>query len=140
MKAARPTAGVLSFIAAGFFFYTTAIISFFSAPEWWVKLVIVGLFEVPAVGFFALGAWCWGRNVLQSLGIVLLSAAGMTALVVFSFVTMLNTPEYAKRLPPETTQRFSAVWTGAICLGGYVVIGLALLFAARRNSQRTNVA
>ena len=140
MKGGRPIAGVLSFIAAGFFFYGLAGIAFISTPGWSIKLVIVTSFAVPAAVFFGLGAWCWGRNVLQNLGIVLLSAAGITTMVVFSFVAMLMTPEYAKLLPPETTQLFSSVWTGTICLGGYVVIGLALLFVARRNSQRTDVA
>jgi hypothetical protein len=140
VKGARTTAGILSFIAAGFFFYGVGLLAFVSTPEWWVKVVIVATFVVPAAVFFGLGAWCWGRNVLQSLGIVLLSAAGMTALVVLTFVSMLMTPEYAKLLPAETRQLFSSVRTGATCLGGYVVIGLALLLAVRRNSRITDVA
>ena len=132
MKDARTTAGILSFIGAGFCFYGIGIVAFVSTPEWWVKGVIIATFAIPAAIFFGVGAWCWGRSVLQSLGIVLLSSAGMTAMVVLTFASILLTPEYAKLLPPETAQLFSSVWTGAACLGGYVVIGVALLLATRR--------
>ena len=134
MKGARTTAGILSFVVAGFFFYSLAMLAFISTPEWWIKVVIAGSSAVPAAIFFGLGAWCWGRNVLQTLGIVFLSAAGMTGMAVLSFFAILMTPEYAVTLPPETRQLFSSVWTGAACLGGYVAVGLALLLAGRRTS------
>jgi hypothetical protein len=132
MTRARASAGVLSFIGAGFCLNGVGTLAFVTAPAWWVKVVMLATFAVPAAIFFGIGAWCWGRNVLQALAVVLLSAAGMTAMGVLSFVSMLLTPEYAKLLPPETSQLFSSRWTGAACLGGYVVIGIALLLASRR--------
>ena len=132
MKGARATAGILSFVAAGFCFYGVSLITFVSTPEWWVKVVMLAVFALPGAILFGLGTWCWGRNPLQNLGIVLLGAAGMSAMVVISFVSMLMTPEYAKHLPPETMQLFSSVWTGATCLAGYVVIGGVLLIVGRR--------
>ena len=137
MRGTRSTAGIASFIAAGFCFYGVAILAFVSTPAWWVKVVIASTFAVPAAIFFALGAWCWGRDVLQNLGIVLLSAAGMSAMAVLTFVGMLTTPEYARLLPPESTRLFSSVWAGATCLGAYVVIGLALLLTGRRTRSNS---
>ena len=132
MTSARATAGILGFIGAGFFFNGVGILAFASTPAWWVKLIMMATFALPGAIFFGVGAWCWRRDVLQNLGIVLLSAAGMTAMGVLTFISMLMTPEYAKLLAPESTQLFSSVWTGATCLVGYVVIGVALLLEARR--------
>jgi hypothetical protein len=130
---ARNVFGIILLVISGFNFYAVALLSFIHKPLWPIKMIVVSLFAIPAVGFLLVGVWCHGfAKFRRDFGIVLLSAAGVTAMAVFSYAAMLATPGYAKLVSPEERQVFSAVWTGGIWLALYVVVGLALIL--RRKS------
>jgi len=125
---ARNVFGIILLVISGFNFYTLALLSFINKPLWPIKTVVLSVFAIPAIGFLLVGVWCHGfAKFRRDFGIVLLSAAGITAMVIFSYASMLATPDYAKLLPPETRQMFSAVWTGGIWVVLYLLVGLALI-------------
>ena len=135
-KTVRNVFGIVALVISGFFFYAVAMIAFINQPAWPIKTVIVLVFVIPAAIFLVIGVWCHGFDKFQrDSGIVLVAAAANTLLVIFSFVSMLASPDVAKLLPPDSVKMFSAIWSGAFCLMVYIVVGLALLLLLKRRQQ-----
>jgi hypothetical protein len=92
-----------------------------------MKLVIIAVFRIPAIGFLLLGAFFRGfSHVRRDGGIVLLSASAVAALVILSFVCAWASPEMRKYFSAETFRFFSDIASGIACLGLYVLIGFSL--------------
>ena len=128
----RNVSGIICWVIAGFFLYNVGILSFINQPLWPVKLAILGAFLVPVVVFLLLAAWCRGFSRMgRELGIVLLSAGGVTLFGVLMFVALYASPETAKQMPPNTREMFSAIWFGGGCLTLYLVLGLVLVLCRR---------
>ncbi len=131
---ARNVFGVICWVIAGFFSYTVCLLAFINQPLWPVKLTAMGIFLVPLVLFLLIAAWCRGfRQMGRELGIVLLSASGLSLMVVLTVVCIYASPETAKRMPPNGREMFSAIWSGVGCLVFY--IGFGLILVLRRRSE-----
>jgi hypothetical protein len=129
---ARSVFGIICWVIAGFFLYTLCILSFVNQPLWPMKLTILGIFLAPVVLFLLLAGWCRGFGRLgRELGIVLVSAAGVSLLIILMMVCMFASPETAKSMPPNFREMFSAIWFGSACLSFFVVFGLILLLQRR---------
>jgi hypothetical protein len=134
-KPIRNVFGIIAYVCSGFFFYAVNIVAFVNQPLWPIKSTIILVFAVPAILFSVIGSFCRGFGHFQrDLGIVLLSAAANSILVILSFVCMFASPELAKSLPPDTLQMFSAITFGAASLALYIFIGLGLLLMSRKKN------
>jgi hypothetical protein len=134
----RKVLSVGLYIIAGFFFYMVCVLAFIdgtavgangaavgaddAAFAKWLPIII---FTVPAiltlvVGLAIMGFQDWRRDT----GIVLLSAAGFTTFLVFTFATMFMNEQYRKMMPPEMPDVLR--FFGDYITGATVIIGLAL--------------
>jgi hypothetical protein len=126
-KGVRNVFGIIALVFSGFFLYGVNLVAFINQPAWPIKTIVIAVFGIPAIVFLLIGVFCHGFNKFRrDLGIVLLSAAGMTALVILSFICMLA--------PPDMLRMFSAVLSGVVCLSLYIVLGLGLLFTLRKRA------
>ena len=131
-KAVRNVFGIIALVISGFFFYNVNLLAFLNQSVWPIKTVVVAVFSIPAIVFLLIGAFCDGfHKFWRDLGIVLLSAAAMSALVILSFICILTSPDIAKSLPPDFTKMFSAVFSGFTCLAFYAFAGLALVLTSQ---------
>ncbi len=128
----RSAFGIICWVIAGFFLYTLCILSFVNQPLWPMKLTVLGIFLAPVVLFLLIAGWCRGFSRLgRELGIVLLSAAGMSLFGVLTVFFMYASLETAKQMPPEVREMFSAIWFGIGCLTVCFVFGLILVLQRR---------
>jgi hypothetical protein len=134
------------YIVAGFFFYMVSLLAFIdgaalgastaaldasdaSFPKW-VPIII---FTVPAVLTLVAGLAIMGfRDWRRDAGIVLLSAAGFTTLLVFMFATMLMKEESRKMMPPEILSFFSDYIAGAAVIIVLALAGALLVLTSRK--------
>jgi hypothetical protein len=129
----RSVFGIVCWVIAGLFLQDLALLSFINQPLWPMKLTILGVFLALVVPFLLIAGWCRGFSRLgRELGIVLLSVAGTSLLVILMFVCILASPEMVKSMPPNMREMVSAIWFGAGCVTFFVVFGLIL--ALRRRS------
>ncbi len=140
-RAVRNVSGIIAWAFSGFFLYALNLLAFINQPAWPVKVIIIAMFAVPAIVFLIIAAFCRGFDkVRRDLGIVLLSAAGMSGLLILFFVCMMASPDIAKFFPPDGIQMFSAVLSGFACLALYLLVGLGLVLTRRKNGQESNPA
>ena len=123
----RKVAAILFHILAGFFVYMVSLLAFFNQPALAKWAMIVG-FSLPVLLFLCLGLAMnrfhrWRRDV----GVVLVSGAGLTLFLVFTFVCLLSTEEFKASMPPESLDMFSAYWSGSIFLLTLTAGGVILL-------------
>jgi hypothetical protein len=105
------------YIAAGFLIYTVALLAFVKAPSPGMKWVLIAAFAIPAVlALVAAAATVRFQNWKKNFGTVFLSAAGVTASVVFTFACLLINEEFRRMMQPNVLAFFSdyAMGTGAI--------------------------
>ncbi len=134
-KVVRNVFGIIALVISGFFFYGVNLVAFVNQPVWPIKTVIIAVFGIPAIVFFLIGVFCRGFDKFQcDLGIVLLSAAAMSALVILSFICMLASPDIVKSLPPDSTKMFGAVLSGFLCLVLYLLAGLGLVLTSQKQA------
>ena len=80
---------VICCVVAGYFILMVGMIGFFVAPTTKVKLIIMGGFSAPALIMLLIGFALDGfRHKLRDTAIVLLSAAGLEAFLVFSYACL----------------------------------------------------
>lgn len=110
-------------VIAGFFFYMISLLAFDNEHPTGQKLgMLLGL-TAPALIAMTIGiALSHFRNWRRDVGIVLLSAVGFTAFVIFTFACLLINGEFRKMIRPDTVTFFSDYLTG-----GVVIVGLAIL-------------
>jgi hypothetical protein len=134
------------YIIAGFLLYVVSLLAFIdgaavaangadlgandAAFAKWLPIII---FTVPAILTLVVGLAIMGfRDWRRDTGIVLLSAAGFTTLLVFMFVTMLMKEESRKMMPPEILSFFGDYITGAAVIVVFALVGGLLLMTGRR--------
>lgn len=128
MRRALSILGILLEVVAGFLFYTSCLLCFvhdaqMGVDKWWIVLGFAGLaLLVLAVGMALNGFRGWRRHA----GIVLLSASGITAFLVFTFVCMYLSEASRALMKPETWAFFSDYVSGGGATLGMAVLGLVL--------------
>ena len=130
--------GIILLVVAGFFFYMVSLLTFINEPSAAKKWGIVFGFSIPAVlplfGGLALGGF---RNWRRKTGIVLLSGAGATGLVVCAFVSICMDERYRGMVKPNTLRFFSDYSTGGAVTVALAVLGLLLILTRKRHADRT---
>lgn len=124
-------------VIAGFFFYVVNLLAFVNEPPTGLKLGILAGFSVPAIitliGGLALTRFkSWRRDT----GIVLLSAAGFTAFLIFTFACLLMTEEFRTMIKPDTLTFFSDYMTGGGFIIGLILLGWMLLKANKEEAEQ----
>ena len=93
-----------------------------------MKIAIMGGFSIPGLIALAIGLalrrfLTWKRDV----GIVLLSAAGLTVLVAFSMLCLFLSPELKEFFPDVKINFFNDYITGLSCIIIFLFIGIFLI-------------
>lgn len=127
---------VVLYAVAGFFTYTVSLLSFVRMDEVGPKLVILGLFLVPAVVSLAVALRLSPADTrLRRLGIVLLCGGGITVSIVVLLATMQYDPRFRDAYRPETLRILSDFWTGGIFVTTLVLVGALSLYASLRKGR-----
>jgi hypothetical protein len=134
------------YIIAGFFFYMVSLLAFIdgaavvasdapldandAAFAKWLPIIIFG---IPAILSLVVGLAIMGfRDWRRDAGIVLLSAAGFTTLLIFLFATMLMKEEFRKMMPPDMLKFFGDYITGAVVIVVLALAGALLVITSRK--------
>jgi hypothetical protein len=142
----RRVLSVVFYVVAGFLFYTVSVLAFIdgaavsanaaasdandAAFAKWLPVII---FAVPALLTLVAGLAIMGfRDWRRDAGIVLLSAAGFTTFLVFTFTTMLMNEEYRKMMPPDVLRFFGDYISGAAVIVGLALGGALLVITSRK--------
>jgi len=130
----RKGLGIAFHIIGGFFVYMVCFLAFINQPPL-AKWGMVAGFSLPALFFLTLGLAMnrfhrWRRD----LGVVLLSGAGLTFFIVFTFVCLLTSEEFTKMMQPDSLDFFSAYTSGALFMLSVAVLGLILLKTDKKPS------
>jgi hypothetical protein len=142
----RRVLSVVLYIIAGFFFYMVSLLAFIdgaalatngadlgandAAFAKWLPIIIFG---VPAILSLVVGLAIMGfRDWRRDAGIVFLSAAGFTTLLIFMFATMLMKEETRKMMPPDMLSFFGDYITGAAVIVALALAGGLLVLTSRK--------
>ena len=144
----RKTLSIVFYIIAGFLFYTVAVLAFVNIaalktstpPPAWTKLLIIGIFVVPALISLLIGLAIarfqhWKRDV----GIVFVSAGGVTSFIAVTMVCLVMSPEFKRYLPssaPDMSQFFGDSATGIVFTAASILLGAWLIMTSRRNGKQ----
>jgi len=132
----RKALSVGLYVVAGFFFYTVSLVAFFTVPSPTAKcLLIVGI-SVPAV--LALGAGLAigrFRNWMRDAGTVLLSAAGFSVAVIFTFTCLLMNRELRQMMPPSILTSFGDYLTGTAVIVTLIAGGVLLVMGSNSKDR-----
>jgi hypothetical protein len=143
----RKILSIIFYIIAGFFCYTTTLLAFIDTaavktttpPPGWLKLVIIGIFAAPALFALLIGLAItrfqrWKRDI----GIVFISASGLTSFVTLTFICIFMSPDAKKYMPPDTPDPLTlgGDWvTGAASTAACLVMGVLLVVASTRKRK-----
>jgi hypothetical protein len=127
---------IVLYVVSGFFIYMECVLAFISELPPIAKAGIMAVFAVPVLlahfgGLAADGFRNWKRDT----GIVLVSAAGFSTFLVFSFACFLMTDEFRKMMKPDTLSFFRAYVTGFCFIFTTGAAGLVLLRMAKQQSK-----
>jgi len=133
----RKVISIICYVAAGFFVYMISFLSFINEPPVAAKLAIMGVFCIPGLISLLIGlAISRFRNWKSNTGIVLLSGAGFTVLVVFIFFCLLLSSEFRELFPEAKLDFFNDYVTGTFCVVILLFTGALLLRKAKKAEQR----
>ena len=125
----RKVIAILFYVGAGFFVYMASLLTFINQPAL-AKWCIVGGFAVPVLLLLGIGlAISRFQNWKKHTGIVLVSGAGVTGFVVFTFICLLTTEDFRQQLGPDTLNFFTGYISGGIFLLCTMGLGVMLLLA-----------
>jgi len=113
-----------------------SLLSFINEPPVATKLGIMGVFCIPGLISLLIGlAISRFQNWKSNTGIVLLSGAGFTVLVVFTFLCLLLSSEFKELFPEDKLDFFNDYVTGTFCVIVLLFTG-ALLLRKTRNAEQ----
>ena len=124
-------------VIAGFFFYTTCVLSFINdtaivTSKWWIVLG----FTIPAIIALCVGlALKKFESWKRTTGIVLLSSSAVMVFVIFTFACMLATEELRLMFKQETINFFSDYLSGAVYISGLALLGFLFLKSENATTQ-----
>jgi hypothetical protein len=143
----RKILSIAFYVIAGFFLYTVTGLAFVNIaavktatlPPAWTKLVIIGTFAVPALISLLIGLAItrfqkWKRDV----GIVLVSAGGVTSFIAVTMVCLFISPESKRYFPPDTpdmSQFFGDLTAGIVSVVTSIVLGVLLIITSRQKGK-----
>jgi hypothetical protein len=132
----RKVISIILYVVAGFFIYMDCVLAFINEPPPLTKFGMMAGFLVPGLiaqmGGLALNQF---HNSRKITGIVLLSGAGFTAFLVFTFACLLMTDEFKQIMKPDSLKFFSDYVTGACFIFLTAACGLLLLLLGRKHPQ-----
>jgi peptidoglycan/LPS O-acetylase OafA/YrhL len=127
----RKVIAILFYVVAGFSVYMVSLLAFINQPPI-AKWAIVGGFTLPVLLFLGIGlAISRFQNWKKHTGIVLVSGAGFTCFVVFTFICLLTTDDFRQQLGPDTLNFFTGYISGGIVLLGTIALGVILLLTSK---------
>lgn len=125
------------YVLAGFFVYTMCLLAFVNQPAA-LKWGMVGGFTLPALLFLCIGlAVARFRRWRRDVGIILLSGAGFTAFVIFTFACLLMTDEYKEMMEPYSLDLFSAYTSGAVVMLSVIALGILCLVKGKKKPKQS---
>lgn len=132
----RKTVSVLLYVISGFFLYMVCVFAFVNKPPIPVKFAMMGGFCIPALIALVIGLACnrfenWKRDI----GIVMASAAGLTAFVALSMACLLLDAEFRKFFPENEMDIFSDYISGVGCIVIIAMAGIILIRISKSNSN-----
>lgn len=134
----RKVFGIVFYVLAGFFVYMVCLLAFVNQPAM-AKWAIVAGFSMPAAVFLFIGlAVARFRRWKRDSGVVLLSGAGFTAFLVFTFVCLLMTDEFKKMMKPDTLDFFGAYASGFIFMLSVAGLGILLLTKGKHSAEQSH--
>lgn len=124
----RKTFSVAFFVISGFFFYTVCLSAFVSGIPPTGKYAAMGLFCIPAIAFLGIGT-AIGRSGKwkRDSGMVLLSAAGLSAFLVLTMACLLLSPEAMAFFAGHNLDFFSDYGAGVGCMALLGASGAVLI-------------
>jgi hypothetical protein len=137
---ARNVVSIICYIIAGFFLYTVNMLSFINTGHGWMKLLILGMFFIPAGVALGVGlVFRRFRNWQYVVGIVCLSASGLTIFIIFTLVCLLLSPELKEYFSPDSMEHFSDYTDGVLCLLLFTLTGSYLLWRAKEIKESKSI-
>jgi len=143
----RKIFSIVCYVIAGFFLYGANGLAFVNvgaiktatSPPVWMKLVLVGIFAVPGLISLLIGLAItrfqqWKRDV----GIVLVSAGGVTSFIAVTMVCFFVSPDWKRYFPPDApdmSEFFGDLTTGIVCIITTTVLGMLLIITSKRNRK-----
>lgn len=133
----RKVSSIILKVIAGFFFYMVSLLAFVNEPPTGGKLGILIGFSVPALVAMVIGlALSHFQNWRRDVGIVLLSATGFTAFLIFTFACFLMTEEVQNMIRPDTLTFFSDYLTGCVVIVGLAILGWVLMRTNKKGAEQ----
>lgn len=130
----RKVLSVILYTIAGFFVYMVCLLSFINQPPAQKWGIVAGFF-VPALLFLCIGlALNRFQNWKRHTGIVLLSGAGLTGFIIFTFACLLMTDEFKRMMQPDTLDFFSAYILGSIFTLATGILGVLFITIKKKSS------
>jgi len=130
----RKVISIICYVVAGFFVYMVSFVAFLPLdPPPWAKSAIMGGCAIPGVITLVIGLVIsrfqyWKRDV----GIVLVSGAGTSALIILLMACVLLSPELVRLHPSHKLTFFSHLVTGLSCIVLFSAAGITLIMSSRR--------
>ena len=126
-------ASILSYVVSGFFFYSVTLMAFYRFPAPGFKIVLLGIFAIPAVLALIVG-WAFSgfKKKVRDSGIVFLSGSAMAALLVVTVYCILNDPGASKIADLRSLRLFDDYGAGFSVLGLSLCAGIGCLLIHRK--------
>ena len=132
----RKAFGICLYILAGLFVYMVCLLAFINQPAV-AKWGIVGGLTLPALVFLCIGlAVNRFRRWRRDAGVVLLSGAGFTFFLIFTFVCLLMTDEFRRMVRSDTLNLFNSYSSGFIFILSVAALGIILLKTEKKPARR----
>lgn len=123
----RKILSIMSLVISGFFIYMVTLIAFIKVPSN-EKFLISGIFIIPVILFHLVGLYIVRfKNWMRNTGIVILSGAGVTTLVLLSLITVSMSEEFKTASDVNPLEYFNQWFMGGFVLLISISIGLTLL-------------
>ena len=132
----RKLTSLVCYVVAGFFIYAMCLLAFASfggSAAAYSKVILLGIFALPALVFLALGAmFSVSARKKWELGVVLLSALGVMLFAAFSIICLWLSPEVQQMMPHNPLNLFGDYVAGGVTLLALFAVGMWLVTGRTR--------
>lgn len=134
----RKIFAIIFYVLAGFFVYMVCLLSFVNQPMI-PKWIMTAGFTVPALLFLCFGL---GINDFHSWkrdsGVVLLSGAGFTCFLIFTFMCLYMTEDFRQMMKPDSLSFFNTYASGSVFTLSVGILGILLLKKGTREAEQVD--